>query len=102
MWRMAVLKRVCTSRSWSVCLSSKKPSKILYISISPTARGGKIYTLPKMLKPPQVKQAMTGYGRAEKQQVEKLVALELGWKEKIRPDDAADALAIALTAGFLR
>jgi len=52
--------------------------------------------------PLQVKQAMTGYGRAEKQQVEKLVALELGWKEKIRPDDAADALAIALTAGFLR
>lgn len=50
--------------------------------------------------PLEVKQAMTGYGRAEKQQVEKLVALELRLKEKIRPDDAADALAVALTAGF--
>ncbi|OGW88361.1 MAG: crossover junction endodeoxyribonuclease RuvC [Omnitrophica bacterium RIFCSPLOWO2_01_FULL_50_24] len=54
------------------------------------------------LSPLQVKQAISGYGRAEKRQVEKLVALELGLKEKIRPDDAADALAIALTAGFLR
>lgn len=50
--------------------------------------------------PLEVKQAMTGYGRAEKRQVEKLVALELGWKEPIRPDDAADALAVALTCAF--
>ncbi len=49
--------------------------------------------------PLQVKQAMTGYGRAEKGQMQKMVAMILGMKEKIKSDDAADALAVALTAG---
>jgi len=49
--------------------------------------------------PLQVKQAMTGYGRAEKGQMQKIVALLLGMKEKIKSDDAADALAVALCAG---
>ena len=49
--------------------------------------------------PLQVKQAMTGYGRAEKGQMQKLVAMLLGIKGKIKSDDAADALAVALTAG---
>jgi crossover junction endodeoxyribonuclease RuvC len=49
--------------------------------------------------PLQVKQAMTGYGRAEKEQMQKLVAMLLGLKEEIKSDDAADALAVALCAG---
>lgn len=49
--------------------------------------------------PLQVKQAVTGYGRAEKGQLQKIMAVILGIKEKIKSDDAADALAIALTAG---
>lgn len=49
--------------------------------------------------PLQVKQAMTGYGRAEKSQMQKIVATILGIKEKIKSDDAADALAVALCAG---
>lgn len=49
--------------------------------------------------PLQVKQAMTGYGRAEKGQMQKIVAMILGIKEKIKSDDAADALAVALCAG---
>lgn len=49
--------------------------------------------------PLQVKQAMTGYGRAEKGQMQKIMAMVLGLKEKIKSDDAADALAVALTAG---
>ena len=49
--------------------------------------------------PLQVKQAMTGYGRAEKGQMQKMVAMILGIKGKIKSDDAADALAVALTAG---
>ncbi|MBI5729424.1 MAG: crossover junction endodeoxyribonuclease RuvC [Candidatus Magasanikbacteria bacterium] len=51
------------------------------------------------LTPLQVKQALTGYGRAEKQQMQKVVAMVLGLKEKIKSDDAADALAVAITAG---
>ncbi len=46
--------------------------------------------------PLQVKQAVAGYGRAEKRQVQKMVALLLKLPEIPRPDDAADALAIAL------
>ena len=49
--------------------------------------------------PLQVKQAITGYGRAEKDQMQKMVAVVLGMKEKIKSDDAADALAVALCAG---
>lgn len=49
--------------------------------------------------PLQVKQAVTGYGRAEKGQMQKIVAMILGIKEKIKSDDAADALAVALCAG---
>lgn len=49
--------------------------------------------------PLQVKQAMTGYGKAEKRQIQRMVAMILGLKEKIKSDDAADALAIALCAG---
>ncbi len=49
--------------------------------------------------PLQVKQAITGYGRAEKGQMQKIVAMILGMKETIKSDDAADALAVALCAG---
>lgn len=48
--------------------------------------------------PLQVKQAVTGYGRAEKQQVQKMVKLLLDLSEIPRPDDAADAMAIAICA----
>ena len=46
--------------------------------------------------PLQVKQSVVGYGRAEKQQVMEMVRIMLGFKEKIKLDDTADALAIAM------
>lgn len=46
--------------------------------------------------PMQVKMAVTGYGGAEKQQVQFMVTRMLGLKEVPRPDDAADALAVAV------
>lgn len=46
--------------------------------------------------PLQVKMALTGYGRAEKRQVQQMVQRVLKLKELPRPDDAADALAIAV------
>ena len=48
--------------------------------------------------PSQIKLALTGYGKAEKYQVQEAVAQELDLDYIPRPDDAADALAIALTA----
>lgn len=50
--------------------------------------------------PLQVKSSLTGYGQAEKSQVEFMVGKILHLKEKIKPDDAADAVAIALTHAF--
>ena len=46
--------------------------------------------------PLQVKQAVVGYGRAEKSQVQQMVKAILGLKEVPKPDDTADALAIAI------
>ena len=47
--------------------------------------------------PMQVKQAIVGYGKAEKQQIQQMVKLLLHMDHIARPDDAADAIAIALT-----
>lgn len=46
--------------------------------------------------PMQIKQALTGYGKADKQQMQQVVASILRLKTVPRPDDAADALAVAL------
>jgi crossover junction endodeoxyribonuclease RuvC len=46
--------------------------------------------------PLQVKQAVVGYGRAEKMQVQEMVRMLLCLTEIPKPDDAADALAIAI------
>lgn len=46
--------------------------------------------------PLQIKQAVTGYGRADKKQVQKMVKMLLNLKEIPQPDDAADALATAI------
>ncbi len=50
--------------------------------------------------PAQIKQALTGWGNADKHEVQQAVARELNLDYTPRPDDAADALAVALTAWF--
>lgn len=46
--------------------------------------------------PLQIKQTLTGYGRADKKQMQEMVRILLGLKEVPKPDDCADALAAAL------
>ncbi len=59
------------------------------------------YKVPVAIYTPlQVKMALTGYGRAEKEQIGKMVKALLMLKEIPKPDDTADALAIALTHAF--
>ena len=48
--------------------------------------------------PMQVKMSVTGYGRAEKPQVQQMVKTLLGLKSVPKPDDVADALAVAIAA----
>jgi len=47
--------------------------------------------------PQEIKMGLTGYGRADKKQVQEMVRIILGLKEVPKPDDCADALAAALT-----
>jgi crossover junction endodeoxyribonuclease RuvC len=66
------------------------------------ARGVIIYTLSKKnvpfidLTPQQAKTSVTGYGKATKNQVQKMVQNLLCLEELPKPDDAADALALAI------
>lgn len=47
--------------------------------------------------PLQIKQTLTGYGKADKKQVQEMVRLNLGLRDVPKPDDCADALAAAIT-----
>lgn len=51
--------------------------------------------------PPQIKQTLTGYGKADKKQVQEMVRLQLGLKEVPKPDDCADAIAAAITHAMM-
>lgn len=51
--------------------------------------------------PNEIKKSLTGYGSAVKAQMQEMVRVHLGLEKKPQPDDAADALAAAITCGFL-
>ena len=51
--------------------------------------------------PLQIKQTLTGYGKADKKQVQEMVRIQLGLKETPKPDDCADALAAAITYAMM-
>lgn len=51
--------------------------------------------------PLQIKQTLTGYGKADKKQVQEMVRIQLGLKDVPKPDDCADALAAAIMCGFV-
>ena len=53
------------------------------------------------ITPNQVKNGLTGWGGADKKQVQEMVMRTLKLKEIPKPDDAADALAIAIVGGFI-
>ncbi|MGF1457795.1 MAG: crossover junction endodeoxyribonuclease RuvC [Leptolyngbyaceae cyanobacterium] len=58
--------------------------------------------VPVEFTPAQIKQALTGYGNADKSSVQQSVMRELNLPKLPKPDDAADGLAVALTAWFQR
>ena len=51
--------------------------------------------------PNEIKKSLTGYGSATKTQMQEMVRVHLGLEKKPKPDDAADALAAAITCAFL-
>ena len=60
--------------------------------VAATNRGIPVYEYT----PLQIKQAVTGYGRADKQQIQQMVKMLLNLNAIPKPDDAADALAVAI------
>lgn len=52
--------------------------------------------------PLQIKQTLTGYGKADKKQVQEMVRIQLGLTEVPKPDDCADALAAAIMCAFMQ
>lgn len=63
---------------------------------------GRKYTLPIYeYTPLQIKQTITGYGKADKKQMQEMVRLHLRLKQIPKPDDAADALAAAITHAMM-
>ena len=51
--------------------------------------------------PLQIKQSVTGYGKADKKQVQEMVRIQLGLTKAPKPDDCADALAAAITHSLM-
>ena len=51
--------------------------------------------------PLQIKQTLTGYGRASKKQMQEMVKIQLGLNNMPKPDDAADGLAAAITHSLM-
>lgn len=51
--------------------------------------------------PQQIKQTLTGYGKADKKQMQEMVRMHLGLKDVPKPDDCADALAAAITHSMM-
>jgi crossover junction endodeoxyribonuclease RuvC len=104
---------MATARNLAVILKRHMPNKAgiekLFFTTNRTTgmavsemRGAILLTLAQHsvnvfeFTPQQVKQAVSGYGRAQKGQVESMVRMILSIREPIRPDDAADALAVAI------
>lgn len=105
---------IAIRRDISQLLDTYKPDQIafeeLFFSKNITtgmnvsaARGVTVCTCAEYTKelfeytPMQIKQAVVGYGKADKHQIQEMVKMILGLEKIIKPDDAADAVAVAIT-----
>ncbi len=79
----------CTNRKTAIVVAEAR-GVILLTAIK---RCGKLYEYT----PNQIKLAVAGWGGADKQQIQQMVRVQLRLKEPPKPDDAADALAVAIT-----
>lgn len=86
-----VVEKLFFARNVTTAMSVSHARGVIYLS--GVLAGVKVveYT------PLQIKQALTGYGRADKNQIQEMVKIMLSLNEKPKPDDCADALAAALT-----
>jgi crossover junction endodeoxyribonuclease RuvC len=85
------VERLFFQRNVSTAMAVGQARGVVLLAIAQAGRTVAEYT------PNEVKQAVAGYGAADKRQVQEMVRALLGLPELPRPDDAADALAIAIT-----
>jgi len=87
----AAVEKLYFQRNISTAIAVGQARGVILLSISEAGLEVGEYT------PNEVKQAVAGYGSAGKRQVQEMVRVLLALPEIPRPDDAADALAIAIT-----
>lgn len=88
---IVAIEQLFFARNVSTALTASEARGVVVLAAEMAGIAQVAYT------PLQVKQAVVGYGRAEKSQVQEMVRVLLGLRELPKPDDAADALAVALT-----
>lgn len=88
---MAAIEEVFFGRNITTAISVGQARGVLILALANAGLPVAEYS------PPQVKDAVTGYGKADKHQVQLMVRNLLHLEETPRPDDAADGLAVAIT-----
>ena len=88
---VCAVEKLFFQRNVSTAIAVGQARGVLMLAISEAGLDVFEYT------PNEVKQAVAGYGNAGKNQVQEMVKVLLCLAEKPKPDDAADALAIAIT-----
>lgn len=86
---LAAVERLFFSKNTATAMDVAKTMGVILLVLNQTGLSYREYA------PVQVKKAVTGYGRAAKEQMQVMVARIFGLKAIPRPDDAADALAVA-------
>ncbi len=89
---MVAIEKLFASRNVTTVMTVSEARGVILLAIE--QEGYAIHELT----PQQVKQGLTGYGNAKKQQVQEMAQRVLNLESIPKPDDAADALAVAVTA----
>jgi crossover junction endodeoxyribonuclease RuvC len=88
--RSGAVEKLFFQRNVTTAMTVSQARGVVLLALAEAGLAAHEYT------PMEVKQAVVGYGGAEKKQVQQMVKMLLGLEEIPRPDDAADALAVAI------
>jgi len=84
------VEEVFFNRNTKTALSIGQARGVILLAVS--SKGAKVFSYT----PLEVKQAITGYGRARKEQIQHMIKKTFNLSHLPRPDDASDAIAVAL------
>ncbi len=87
---VVAVEKLFFGRNVTTAITVGQARGVILLAVASQGRAVAEYT------PAEIKQALTGYGNADKQQIQQMVKSVLGLAEIPRPDDAADGVAIAI------